>query len=118
MEFLDNLPEGIKWIGGVLGVIGGGFLFLRQYLSSASAERASNDSQIAGIAVWQKLAEVAQLQANLERERSDQFARERNEAIALNSKLQGQLEELNRQVEELRKQVKILTEQLDAKKQI
>ena len=61
---------------------------------------------------------MAQQQANLERERSDQFSRERNEAIALNSKLQGQLEELNRQVEELRKQVKILTEQHDAKKQI
>lgn len=118
MEILDKLPEWIKWLGALLGTFAGGFLFLRQYLSGAAAERASNDSQIAGIAVWQKLAEAAQLQAAQERERADQFAKERNEAIMLVGKLHGQLEQLNQQVESLRGEVKLLTEQLSAKKSL
>ena len=115
MEFLEHLPNGVKWIGGVLGAIGAGFLFLRQFLSGAAAERANDSGQIAAIDVWRQLAESAQAQAVSERVRADQFAKERNEAIALIGELKAQVSELTRQVDALNNQIAAMRGAIDAK---
>ncbi len=118
MEFLNELPLWLKWLGGIAGTIAGGALFLRQYLSGAAAERASDTGQIAALDVYKSMVgelRTALAEANT---RADQFAKERNEAIEIVGTLKGQLSEMTRQLElqgrelnELRAQV----EKLNAK---
>lgn len=118
MEIFDKLPEWMKWLGAIAGTIAGGALFLRQYLSGAAAERASDSGQIAALDVYKSMVSELRTALAEANARADQFAKERNEAIELAGTLKGQIAELNRQVEGLRVQVGQLMEQLNAKKQI
>lgn len=115
--------------GGPFGVlvtaaaaIGGGFVFLRQYLSRGAADRADDAGRVSAINVYKELLEAeraARVQAD---KRADDFARERNEAITMMGKLQGQLEGMQRQLQQateeiagLENRVRQLTEQVHAK---
>lgn len=118
MDFLNELPEWVKWLGAIGGTIAGGVLFLRQYLSGAAAERASDTGQIEALGVYKSMvSELRQALAEANT-RADQFAKERNEAIEMAGTLKGQISELNSQVKRLSDQVEKLTEQLNAKNKI
>lgn len=98
-EFLENLPDGWKAFAFALGAIGGGFLMLRQYLSGAEAQRVSDQAQIAAIDVYKQM--VAELRSLLdsERARSDNFARERNEAVSMLADYKAKIADMTRQIE-------------------
>lgn len=122
MELLNSLPEGWKGIGGLLGVIAAGVIFLRQYLSGAAASRASDAGQIEALQVYKDLNADLRAQLTEVNSRADRFAAERNAAIEALGGLRGQVQEMTRQLEEqgrelaaLRAQVAQLQEQLNAK---
>lgn len=115
--------------GGPLGVLAtaaaaitGGFIFLRQFLSRGAAERADDAGRVSAINVYKELLEAERAARALADKRADDFARERNEAITMMGKLQGQLEGMQRQLQaateeisSLENRVRQLTEQVYAK---
>lgn len=113
MDLLDKLPQGWAGIGALLGVLAGGFLFLRQYLSGAAAARASDEGQIAALDVYKEM--VAELRTLLDaaNARADQFAKERNEAVAMLGESRGQMAEMARQIERQSQEIRILREQVE-----
>ena len=118
MEFLDQLPDWVKWLGGIGGTIAGASLFLRQYLSAAATVRASDSAQIVALDVYKAMVEGLRNALETANQRSDQFAKERNEAIALAGELKGQIAEMTKQLAGLQHEVGKLREELNAKNKI
>ena len=123
MAELNQLPGG-WWtvIGGTLGTIAAAGLYLRQYLSGAAAQRASDDGQITALGVYQQLLADAIKRAGEAEIRADGFAKERNEALQNLGRMEGrlaavqqQLDEALTRIAELTSQVTQLREQVDAK---
>ncbi len=123
MPELTALPGG-WWtvIGGTLGTIAAAGLYLRQYLSGAAAQRASDTGQITALGVYQQLLQDAIKRAAEAETRADGFAKERNEALQNLGRMEGrlaavqqQLEEALARISELTTQVTQLREQVDAK---
>lgn len=122
-EMTKVLPGGpLVAIGGLLGIIAAAGVYFRQYLSGAAASRASDNGQIAALAVYQSMVEMLNKRVIESDMRADGFAKERNEAISAMGKLQGQMDAMNRQLDNqsqelvlLREQVRKLTEQLNDK---
>ncbi|KQM79810.1 hypothetical protein [Xylophilus sp. Leaf220] len=120
---LNGLPGGpMGAIGMAIGAIGGGFIFLRQYLSRGAADRADDAGRVSAINVYKELLEAERVARLTADKRADDFARERNEAITMLGKLQGQIEAMQRQLEHatteiagLENRVRELTEQVHAK---
>ncbi|PYE79450.1 hypothetical protein [Xylophilus ampelinus] len=120
---LNGLPGGpMGAIGMAIGAIGGGFIFLRQYLSRGAADRADDAGRVSAINVYKELLEAERAARALADKRADDFARERNEAITMMGQLQGQLAGMQRQLEHatseiasLENRVRELTEQVHAK---
>ncbi|WP_156362881.1 hypothetical protein [Xylophilus sp. Leaf220] len=120
---LNGLPGGpMGAIGMAIGAIGGGFIFLRQYLSRGAADRADDAGRVSAINVYKELLEAERAARLTADKRADDFARERNEAITMLGKLQGQIEAMQRQLEHatteiagLENRVRELTEQVHAK---
>lgn len=122
MESLANLPEPLKWAAGILGTLAAGMIFMRQYLSGAEAQRASDAGQIAALDVYKEMVSGLRDQVATANQRADQFAKERNEAIEQIGQLKGQMAEMSRQIKEqseelthLRGEVQQLSEGLHAK---
>lgn len=116
MEFLDKLPDGWLGVGGALGLLAGMVVYMRQYLSGAAAIRASDGGQIAALDVYQKMVDGLLVQLEAANARADQFAKERNEAIALLGKSEGQMAEMARQIERQSHEIRILREQVEGLK--
>jgi|GEM_PF-6109374 len=120
---LNSLPGGpFGALGAAAAAIGGGFIFLRQYLSRGAADRADDAGRVSAINVYKELLEAERAARALADKRADDFARERNEAITMMGKLQGQLEGMQRQLQQateeiagLENRVRQLTEQVHAK---
>lgn len=120
---LNGLPGGpVGAIGMAIGAIAGGFIFLRQYLSRGAADRADDAGRVSAINVYKELLEAERAARLTADKRADDFARERNEAITMLGKLQGQIEAMQRQLEHatseiagLENRVRELTEQVHAK---
>lgn len=113
MDILNSLPSGWTGVGAVLGLIGGGAIFLRQYLSGAEASRASDQGQIAALDVYKQMVGELRSLLDAERSRADQFAKERNEAISLLSEYKAQIAELSRRVEAQSAEIRTLRQQLE-----
>ena len=113
MEFLNDFPAWLKWLAGIAGTIAGGALFLRQYLSGAAAERASDSGQIAALQVYKDMVSELKGLLNDANTRSDQFAKERNEAIEIFGTLKGQLAEMTRQIEAQSREINELRAQME-----
>lgn len=118
MEFLDQLPDWVKWIGGIGGTLAGASLFLRQYLSAAATVRASDSAQIEALDVYKTMVDGLREALVIANKRSDDFARERNEAISLAGELKGQIAAMTAQVDGLRREVGQLRDELNAKNKI
>jgi flagellar biosynthesis/type III secretory pathway protein FliH len=123
MPELNGLPGG-WWtaIGGGIGVISAAALYLRQYLSGAAAQRASDAGQITALSVYQQLLADAIKRAAEAESRADGFAKERNEALQNLGRMEGRLAGVQQQLEEalariadLTAQVTQLREHVDAK---
>lgn len=120
---LNAMPGGpLGALVGAATAITGGFIFLRQFLSRGAADRADDAGRVSAINVYKELLEAERAARALADKRADDFARERNEAITMMGKLQGQLEGMQRQLQlateeisSLQKQVRQLTEQVHAK---
>lgn len=116
MDLLDKLPQGWAGIGALLGVLAGGVIFLRQFLSGAAATRASDEGQIAALDVYRQMVNELRSQLEAANTRADQFAKERNEAIAMLGKSEGQMAEMARQIERQSHEIRILREQVEGLK--
>lgn len=123
MPELNGLPGG-WWtvVGGALGTITAAGLYLRQYLSGAAVQRASDAGQIAALGIYDKLLNDAVKRAGDAETRADMFAKERNEALQNMGRMEGQLDAVRRQLDEALKRITELTtlvtqlrEQVDAK---
>lgn len=101
MPELNGLPGG-WWtaIGGSLGVISAAALYLRQYLSGAAAQRASDTGQITALSVYQQLLADAIKRAAEAETRADRFAAERNEALQNLGRMEGRLAAVQQQLDE------------------
>ena len=121
---LNSLPGGpFGALGAAVAAIGGGFLFLRQYLSRGAADRADHAGRVSAINVYKELLEAERMARAEADKRADGFARERNEAVTALGELRGQLAAMSRQLSDqndelggLREQVRALKEQIDAKR--
>ncbi|WP_046059695.1 hypothetical protein [Paracidovorax citrulli] len=123
MPELNGLPGG-WWtvVGGALGTITAAGLYLRQYLSAAAVQRASDAGQIAALGVYKELLGDAIKRATDAETRADGFAKERNEALQNLGRMEGQLAAVRRQLDEALSRIAELTalvtqlrEQVDAK---
>ena len=91
MDELKDVPTWIKWIGGAGGTLAAGWLYFRQYLSSAQVDRAANDANV---------ATILRLQDELknERERANVLMRDRESMIAELGQLRGEVKALREQI--------------------
>lgn len=120
---LNTLPGGpFGVLATAAAAIGGGFIFLRQYLSRGAADRADDAGRVSAINVYKELLEAERAARALADKRADDFAHERNEAIKALGEMQGQLTAMAGQLSEqtkelarLRDQVRTLEEQINAK---
>lgn len=90
----ENIPDWASWLGTGAAAFTAGFLFLRQYLSSAKVDRAADDANV---------ATILRLQSELqkERERADKLMADREQMIGELCQLRGEVEALRNQVEML-----------------
>lgn len=120
---LNAMPGGpLGAMAGAATAIAGGFIFLRQFLSRGAADRADDAGRVSAINVYKELLEAERAARLLAEKRADDFAHQRNEAIAMMGKLQGQLEGMQRQLQaateeisSLESRVRQLMEQVHAK---
>lgn len=105
MDPTDLGPGTATWLGGTGTVLLGGFLWLRKWLSRDATDRAMDT---ADIGVVRRLNELLDIEREARKEaeaRADQFAKERNDLVAMVGRLEGKIEALTSQVGQLNERV-------------
>ncbi|WP_308582536.1 chemotaxis protein [uncultured Pseudomonas sp.] len=110
MDPNDLGPGTFAWLGGTGTVLLGGLLWLRKFLSKDATDRAMDSADIGTVRRLNELLDSERLRANAAEARADQFAKERNDAVAAVGRMEGKIEALTSQVAQLTQRV---TEQSD-----
>ncbi|WP_426113558.1 chemotaxis protein [Pseudomonas sp. DSP3-2-2] len=105
MDPTDLGPGTATWLGGTGTVLLGGFLWLRKFLSKDAADRAMDNADIGTVRRLNELLDSERARANAAEARADQFAKERNDAVAAVGRMEGKIEALTSQVAQLTQRV-------------
>lgn len=89
------------WATGTIGIILGGFLWLRRFLSKDAADRAMDNADIGTVRRLNELLDSERAARAAAEARADQFAKERNELAAAVGRMEGKIEALTSQVAQL-----------------
>lgn len=105
MDPTDLGPGTATWLTGTGGVLLGGFLWLRRFLSKDAADRAMDNADIGTVRRLNELLDSERAARKESEARADQFAKERNELAAAVGRMEGKIEALTSQVAQLTSQV-------------
>ena len=105
MDPTDLGPGTATWLGGTGTVLLGGFLWLRKFLSKDATDRAMDNADIGTVRRLNELLDSERIRANAAEARADQFAKERNDAVAAVGRMEGKIEALTSQVAQLTQRV-------------
>ena len=105
MDPTDLGPGTATWLGGTGTVLLGGILWLKRYLQKDATERAMDNADIGTVRRLNELLDSERSRANAAEARADQFAKERNDAVAAVGRMEGKIEALTSQVAQLTQRV-------------
>ncbi|WP_268797531.1 chemotaxis protein [Pseudomonas huanghezhanensis] len=112
MDPTDLGPGTATWLGGTGTVLLGGFLWLRRFLQKDATDRAMDNADIGTVRRLNELLNTERVRADSAEARADQFAKERNDAVAAVGRMEGKIEALTSQVSQLTDKVTTQSEEI------
>ncbi|RMR06593.1 Chemotaxis protein [Pseudomonas syringae pv. helianthi] len=101
MDPTDLGPGTATWLGGTGTILLGGFLWLRKFLSRDATDRAMDNADIGTVRRLNELLDSERLARKEADARADQFAKERNDLVAMVGKMEGRIDALTSQITQL-----------------
>ncbi|KPB77956.1 chemotaxis protein [Pseudomonas cannabina] len=101
MDPTDLGPGTATWLGGTGTILLGGFLWLRKFLSKDAADRAMDNADIGTVRRLNELLDSERVARKEADARADQFAKERNDLVAMVGKMEGRIDALTSQITQL-----------------